>query len=177
MARNWFGIFATLKKWRGHDSGGALVEFALTMPVLTLLLAGSVELARIAYTSIEITNASRAAAQYGAQNSTTAADYDNSSAQNGGIQKAAAIEASGLNGVTTTVLISGMCSSGASCTGTSNAAGPTCKNTDCQTNSGDHIETILNVTSSITFSPGIQIKALPTTFTLSHTTVQKCLNC
>ena len=177
MARISIHIFALIKKWQRNERGGALVEFALTMPVLILLLAGSVELARITYTAIQITNASRAAAQYGAQNSSSASDYDNSSAQNAGIQRAAANEASGLSGVTTTVVVSGMCSSGAACTGASSSAGPTCKNTDCQTNSGDHIETLLHVTSSITFSPGIQIKALPTSFTLQHTTVQKCLNC
>ncbi|MGB7189961.1 MAG: TadE/TadG family type IV pilus assembly protein [Acidobacteriaceae bacterium] len=56
-----------------NDRGGSLVELALALPLLCLLLIGSVELGRMAYASIEVSNAARAAVAYGSQNPTTAA--------------------------------------------------------------------------------------------------------
>jgi Flp pilus assembly protein TadG len=160
-----------LKRERhGDDAGNALVEFALTMPVLILLLVGAVELARIAFAAIELSNAARAAVQYGGQSAATAADP-------GGMSAAASNDAANLTGVTTTVIVSGVCSSGAACTGANNGSGPTCKNTDCQTVANDHIETILTATSSVSFQPGIRIPSLPGPFTIKRTVSQKCLNC
>ena len=51
---------------RPGESGGALVETALTMPLLVILVLGAVELARVAYAAIEVSNAARAAVSYGA---------------------------------------------------------------------------------------------------------------
>ena len=54
--------------WRESEVGGSLVETALTAPLLlTLLIFGSVEFARVAYAAIEVTNAARAGVSYGAQ--------------------------------------------------------------------------------------------------------------
>jgi len=157
------------------ESGGALVEFALTLPIMAMLILSAAELGMVAYASIQVTNASRAAAQYGAQNTSSAADTT-------GMQRAAANEASLVSGLTTTVSVSGICSSGNACTGNDNGSGPTCLNTDCQTNVNDHIETILTVTSSASFSPAARLNisgvgVLPSSFNLKHVTVQKCLNC
>ena len=58
---------------RGEE-GQALVELALSISLLFMLLLGAVEFGRFAYLAIEIANAAKAAAQYGAQNSITAAD-------------------------------------------------------------------------------------------------------
>ena len=99
----------------------------------------SFNLARAAYVGIEVSDAAKAAVQYGAQNSATAA---NTSA----IQNAAAADASDLSSLTTTVSVSGMCSDGTSCTG----AGDTCRSTDCPSS---HIETILSVNTETTYSP------------------------
>jgi hypothetical protein len=41
------------------------VEFALLLPVLTLLLVGTVDLARVFYTKVTVANSSRVAAEYG----------------------------------------------------------------------------------------------------------------
>jgi Flp pilus assembly protein TadG len=160
----------SMKERQGDDAGQAMVEFALTMPLLILLLLGAVELARVAFASIELSNAARAAAQYGAQNATTVGDP-------AGMATAASNEAANLAGVNTTVLISGICSSGAACTGANSGAGPTCKNTDCQTNANDHVETILTVTSTVSFQSVMQVSSLPSSFTLQRTVTQKCLNC
>jgi len=53
--------------WRG-DSGSALVETALTVPVVLALLLGEVEMGDFAFRASEMSNAARAAAQYGAMN-------------------------------------------------------------------------------------------------------------
>lgn len=54
------------------DAGSALVELALVLPLLCLVLIGSVELGRIAYAAIEVSNAARAAVAYSSQNKLTA---------------------------------------------------------------------------------------------------------
>ena len=83
-------------RWRcGNQSGQALVETALTLPVLILLILGAGELARVAYAAIEIANAAKAAVQYGSQNNASMND-------DLGMLNAAQAEAQGLSGVTLT---------------------------------------------------------------------------
>jgi Flp pilus assembly protein TadG len=152
------------KKLLFRDSGQALVETALTLPLLVLILIGAAEFARIAYAAIEVSNAARAGAAYGASSIAAAADSS-------GIQTAAALDAGDLTStLTTTATTSGICSSGNSCTG----ANSTCSNTDCST-PGDHIETVVTVKTSVTFDPLIHLPGIPTTFTLKGQAVQKCL--
>jgi Flp pilus assembly protein TadG len=52
---------------RPGDGGQSLAEVALLTPLLLLLLVGTIEVGRFAYYSIEVSNAARAAVQYGAQ--------------------------------------------------------------------------------------------------------------
>jgi Flp pilus assembly protein TadG len=56
------------------EGGQSLLELALVLPMLLLLLVGTIEIGRLAYYSIVVANAARAGAQYGAQNLITAAD-------------------------------------------------------------------------------------------------------
>jgi len=58
-----------LRYFRSSQSGSALVEVALTLPLMGALLLGSVELGGLAYRATEMTSAARAAAQYAAMNS------------------------------------------------------------------------------------------------------------
>lgn len=51
---------------RREESGQALIELAISFPLLLLILLGAAELARASFEAIEVTNAARAAAQYGA---------------------------------------------------------------------------------------------------------------
>jgi Flp pilus assembly protein TadG len=62
------------KTGKGGESGQALIELALSMPLLLLLLLGAAEFGRLAYISIELVDAAKAAAQYGSQNVTTMVD-------------------------------------------------------------------------------------------------------
>lgn len=72
------------------EKGSAIVELALTLPLLSLLLIGSAELGRIAYAAIEVQDAARAGAAYGSQsrNDSSPSNYAN-------IRQAAKNEASG----------------------------------------------------------------------------------
>jgi len=57
--------------------GAALVEMVFALPLLVAALVGTADFARIFYYSIELTNAARAGAQYGAYNSARATETAN----------------------------------------------------------------------------------------------------
>ena len=57
-----------------ENSGQAFVELALVLPIFILLLVGAAEVGRLAYASIEVSNAARAGVAYAAQSHTTAQD-------------------------------------------------------------------------------------------------------
>lgn len=140
---------------RIHEAGQALVETALIFPILITLLLGTVELARVVYAAIEVANAARAGAQYGAQSGFTASDTT-------GIATAAGADAANLTGLTTTSSYSCVCSDGSA---------STCQPTDC-TNS--RIEQTLTVNTSVTIDPIIHLHGLPTTYTLKGQAIQAC---
>ena len=143
-----------------EETAQAMAEIALTLPILLALLLGAAEIARVSYAAIEVSNAARAAVQYGAQNSTTAADTT-------GMQTAATNEASNVALGRTTVSASYICSDGTSPSGTPLAC----------TSSTVAMETILTVNTRATVDPLIHLAFLPTTFTVHGHAVQKCLQC
>jgi Flp pilus assembly protein TadG len=65
--RREFGIVGT-------ERGQSLLELALVLPILLLLLIGTIEVGRFSYYSILVSSAARAGAQYGAQSLATALD-------------------------------------------------------------------------------------------------------
>jgi Flp pilus assembly protein TadG len=87
-----------------EDAGQSLVELALVLPLFVLLLFGAVEVARLAYASIEVGNAARAGASYAAQNHTTASDTTN-------ISLAATNEAPNITSLSATTSYSCSCES------------------------------------------------------------------
>jgi Flp pilus assembly protein TadG len=97
-----------LRKWR-RQGGSAMIELALIMPMFTLLLAGAADFARIAYASIEISNAARAGVQYGMQNRNTALDLT-------GMQTAATNDAADVAAMTATASENCVCTSGTAVT-------------------------------------------------------------
>jgi len=58
----------------GLEEGSALVELAVCLPLLALILVGTADFARVFYTTIQLTNAARAGAQFGAASSTQSGD-------------------------------------------------------------------------------------------------------
>ena len=79
-------------KRRQADTGGALVELALVMPVLVLIFVGTVDFGRVFYTSQSLNNAARAGAQYGASSPARSGDFAG--------MEATAVAATNLSGVT-----------------------------------------------------------------------------
>ncbi|HWA95155.1 MAG TPA: TadE/TadG family type IV pilus assembly protein [Terracidiphilus sp.] len=148
----------TKKIYGDSDAGQALVELSLTLPLMVLLLIGAAELTRVAYAAIEVSNAARAGAQYGAQSSYFKDD-------SGGISNAAAADAGDLTGLTTTPSLSYICSDG----GTPVGAPLAC------TGSGAQVETILTVVTQVSIDPLIHLPGLGTTFTLTGRAQQKVL--
>ena len=151
-----------LRLLRAGSAGQALVELALTMPLLLLILLGAIELARVAYVAIEVSNAAEAAVRYGAQNSGTATDTT-------GMQAAAAADAGDIGLEPITVAPTCGCADGSV---TSDTCGPD-GGYSCTTGA-PAVET-LNVTTSKTFDPLIHLPGLPTTFTIRGYAHQKVL--
>lgn len=139
----------------GTDSGQALVEAALVLPILALILIGVAELGRVAYVAIQVSNAAKAGVQYGTQNGSVATDAP-------GIANAAASDAANVTGLTTTSSVSCVCSDGSA---------STCQPTDC---TDSHTESILTVNTQADFNPIFHIPGLPTTFTRRGQAIQKC---
>jgi hypothetical protein len=128
-----------------------------------------VEIARIAYAAIEVSNAAKAAVQYGSSSAgasadaagmLTAAKSDANDLQNGG---------SSIISFPNAPVVTGICSDGTGCTGSGN----TCLPTDCSTS---HIELILTVTTQATISSPLKLPGLPTTFTLNGRAQEKVVN-
>jgi Flp pilus assembly protein TadG len=59
---------------RRSQGGQAMVELAVAIPLLMIVIVGAVDFGTACYISIEVTNAARAGAQYGAQNAITLTD-------------------------------------------------------------------------------------------------------
>jgi Flp pilus assembly protein TadG len=57
------------------EQGAAFVELAVTLPVLMVIVLGTIDFGRAFYTAIELNNAARAGAQYGAHSLAHAANH------------------------------------------------------------------------------------------------------
>lgn len=140
--------------WRRSTSGQALIELAVTMPLLVLLLVGAAELARVAYAAIETSNAARAGVQYGAQNHVTASDF-------AGMQLAATNDGPNVHGLAANASNFCICANGEA---------STCATGDC---AGSRILEYVTVNTTSTFDPLIYCPGLPTSFTLNGQAVMK----
>jgi Flp pilus assembly protein TadG len=105
------------------DTGQALLELALVVPIFSLLLLGAVEYGRLAYAAIEVANAARAGAAYASQNHVTADASDPTNLAN--IQAAATQDAPDVGSIVATASNTCSCSDGTSGVTCANA-GTTC---------------------------------------------------
>lgn len=55
------------------ESGNALVELAISLPIFLVLILGTAEIANLAWSSVQVNNAARAAAAYASQSRANAA--------------------------------------------------------------------------------------------------------
>jgi Flp pilus assembly protein TadG len=56
------------------DSGNAVLELALSLPLFLILIVGGAEIANLAWASVQVNNAARAGAAFGSISRTNAAD-------------------------------------------------------------------------------------------------------
>jgi Flp pilus assembly protein TadG len=141
-----------------ENKGQAFVELALILPIFLLLLVGTAEVGRLAYASIEVSNAARAGVAYAAQSHTTAQDAP-------GIQTAANNDALDVPGLIATPTYSCSCESSTgvmgtavSCTSISTAVG-SCPNPS-------RIVLFVKVTTTATVDTAFHFPGLPASFTL-----------
>lgn len=171
--------FKSPRAHRLDEQGSALVELALSLPVLCLILLGAAEFARVAYASIEVTNAAHAAAIYAASRTGAASDYTNTSGTySGGIVNAANADAHiscGGNPISVTSVVA-TCS----CTNTSVTPSSCSDNQTCY-NASSGMVTAMTVTTQCSFSPLISTResgflGVNGPFTLSGRSIQVVSN-
>ncbi|HEV2484946.1 MAG TPA: TadE/TadG family type IV pilus assembly protein [Terracidiphilus sp.] len=152
------------------ESGQALIELALSLPLLLLLLLGAAEFGRLAYMAIEVSDAAKAAAQYGAQNSTTASD-------SGGILLTAQKTAPYVNSYCTNFTASAPNPPNCTCmtNGTPNPSTPT--SAACTAACAGYIVEVLQINTSATCNPLIHPNGFSAAgITLHGSAVQEVLN-
>ncbi len=136
-------LFESLKS----DSAQAIVELAFVLPVASFLLVGTIEIGRLANTSIIVDQAARAGVAYGAQNRVTASDTS-------GMTQAAQDDASNISDLTVTASHYCTCADGTS---------STCAPSDC---SGSRILEYVKVDTQTQMHTLFPYPSLPRTFTV-----------
>ncbi len=161
-----------IKALRRGARGQALIELAITMPLLILLLGGAVELGMATYAAIEVSNAAKAAVQYAASGGGANVTFS-SSAQptldSTGMLTAANADAFNLPTTSPITFSTGYPTAQCSC---SNGVGTsTCYSGDCP---GAQIEETITVKTQVTFTPGLHVAGM-SSFTLHGYAQQKVL--
>jgi Flp pilus assembly protein TadG len=133
--------------------GNAIIEFTIVFPVMLLMLAGTMDFARVFFAGIAMENAARAGVQYGALSPGKAGDT-------AGIQAAALADAAGQGLASVTASATRYCA----CTGSSSTV--SCSTGTCagQTPNG-YVET----TVQYTFDSILRYPGLPEAMTISRT--------
>jgi Flp pilus assembly protein TadG len=141
-----------------EDAGQSLVELALVLPLFVLLLFGAVEVARLAYASIEVGNAARAGASYAAQNHTTASDTTN-------IRLAATNEAPNITSLSATPSHSCSCESSTGTVTSFSSCSSTVTNLTTCASPSRIVETV-TVTTSAPVNTAFHFPGIPNSITL-----------
>jgi Flp pilus assembly protein TadG len=163
-------VRSCLEEAPDEELGQALVELAISLPLLLLLLFGAVQFGRLAYMAIEVSDAAKAAAQYGAQNGTTAIDGPGITLA---AQKSAPYVSNNCSNFSANVTSPVRCScitSGAPASGDPSTA--TCSSTTC----AGYIVKVLEISTTASCDPGIHIPNFPGSITLNGSAVQEVLN-
>ena len=127
----------------GCESGSALAEMAVVLPLLVLVLLALIEVGRFGDYTVRAGNAARAGVQYGAQNTTAALDLT-------GMQNAATSDASAGAGFSATASNYCQCSDG--------SASPNCLPSDC---ASSHRIVFVEVDTTGTFGSLTNFAGLP----------------
>src|SRR5579864_1023069 len=144
------------KRYARSQAGAALIEFLVVVPLLVLVLLGTIELGRYMYFSIVVANAARAAVQYGSQSAQTALDTT-------GMTNAA--KADGTNSIATlNVSPTDICT----CWDGTTATTISCNSDSLSCATGHPVEYV-SVTVTGTVNPLFHYPLLPGSHTLSST--------
>jgi Flp pilus assembly protein TadG len=144
---------------RRGDGGQSLAEVALLTPLLLLLLVGTIEVGRFAYYSIEVSNAARAAVQYGAQSLANSQDT-------AGIQIAADKDAPDISGLGVAPTTSCACSN--------NPASPVlCATAPVVCLPPNHSVVFLEVDTTKAITPLFSYPGLPSAFTANGKAIMR----
>jgi Flp pilus assembly protein TadG len=154
----------------GGSSGSALVETALTLPMLLAILIGGGELAKVAYVAIEVQNAARAASQYAAMNGGAFNSNDSSGLDTTGMLNAAKADAGNL---TSGLAFAATPTFSCSCTGTGTASctAPSAPS-GCTTS---HLMVTVTVRMQATYTSALQLPGLPSHYTLYGNSIEQVL--
>jgi Flp pilus assembly protein TadG len=158
-------LSAKIRKKLRESSGGVALEFAFAFSFFgTPIMLGVSQVALMVYDSIELSNCAHAGAMYGMMSSTFAADST-------GIQNAAQSDASDFgSNVSVTPSSYYACSNaldGAQYS-TESAASAV-----CPANASNHYLQFVKVVANMTITPPVHCPGLPSTFTLSRTSVME----
>ncbi len=142
-----------LHRFRKSERGGALIELAVVLPVLILVAIGVMDYGRVFYTSIAVSNAARAGAEWGSYSEGARSDKF---AEMGDFAKL-----EGAQAATITVTANRVCRCGLTVV--------TCSSTsDCGGGYGPAAE-FVEVTASKTVTLFLKYPGLPTSIPISRT--------
>jgi Flp pilus assembly protein TadG len=142
---------------RRNERGAALVELAVALPLLAVILVGTIDFGRAFRTAMIVTNAARAGALYGSHSVPNAGDT-------AGMQAAATavLTSNGLTaGTAPSAVRTCYCANTAGTFGSAVACNTTCA-------SGQHIVATVTVTATRTFSMSAPFPGLPATVTITR---------
>ncbi|MGH8013726.1 MAG: TadE/TadG family type IV pilus assembly protein [Candidatus Binataceae bacterium] len=146
--------YRSARGFGANERGQSAVELALLAPVLILILLAAADFGRLFYTSIAVSNAARAGAQYGAQSVITAADA------NGMV---AAAQSDGTN-------IADLTASAQQCTCQNSTSVALCPAAYCV---GDTWATFVEVDTHATFNTLLSYPGVPSSVPLSGKAVMQ----
>jgi Flp pilus assembly protein TadG len=137
------------------SSGQTLVEFALLLLFLLSIAIGAVDLGRLAYMTVGVTNAAHAGAEYGCQNVTTAANVS-------GMETQATNDATDLVGSNNGNL-SATANSFCQC---ADGSSPNSSCTNPPACAGTHLLQYVSVSTTATYNPWFPYPGIPKGLTL-----------
>lgn len=137
---------------RSRESGQSLIELAVALPLFVILILGTAEMANIAWSAIQVSNAARAGAQYGSQSHANASDTAS-------VQTAAKNDAPSITNLQVTVTQPCKCISS---TGTD--TGNACTLAACP--SPNVIMPYVQVNTQAAITPFMRYPGLPASYTL-----------
>jgi Flp pilus assembly protein TadG len=141
----------------GEEQGQSLVELAFTLPLLLVVLVGTIDAGRVIYAAIEVANAARAGVAYGAQNPVTASDLT-------GMQTAALKDGPNVAGLNAQATELCTCSVGTAVT---------CANAARLCITPGHVITNIQVKTTAAVNLLFNVPGLPRSYTLSGQAIMR----